>query len=98
MARARYRAARCQALGAKPDIHRRAGAIKRLASGISVRLIEADHDRRRRLGIFRFFIIDGAARGLSFVKCRDGAALLCRLPMRRPLVSVVKKSRRNRQK
>lgn len=47
---------------------------------------------------FRFFIIDGAARGLSFIKCRDGAALLCRLPMRRPLVSVVKKSRQNRQK
>lgn len=47
MARARYRAARCQALGAQPDIHRRAGAIKRLASGISVRLIEADHDRKR---------------------------------------------------
>ena len=64
---------------------------------ISARLIEADHDRRRRLGIFRFFIIDGAARGLSFVKCHDGAALLCRLPMRRPLVSVVKKSRQNRK-
>ena len=95
MARARYRAARCQALGAK-DVYRRAGAVKRHIGGeFQLALFEADHDRKRRLGIFRFFIIDGAARGLSFVKCRDGAALLCRLPMRRSLASVVKKSRQN---
>ncbi len=96
-AQARYRAARCQALGVQQNIHRRAGAVKRLASEISVRLIEADHDHKRRLGIFAFFIIGSAICGLSFVKCRDGAALLCRLPMRRSLASVVKKSRQNRK-
>ena len=57
---------------------------------ISARLFEADHDRRRRLGIFVFFIIGSAICGLSFAKCRNGAALLCRLPVRCPLASVVK--------
>ena len=50
MARARYRALRCQALGAKPDVYRRAGAVKRHIGGeFQLALFEADHDRKRRV-------------------------------------------------